>query len=322
MWEFEGRSAADIALELGIKESAVRHTLSRARAGLRRILAERVIDEKRGLTALDLLSVAYRRAGKHGQKASRAAMSLLIVAVAFFGFGSLAQGEFRTSNLLSTTELGSSNGAPETSSSQEGSPNSAQDEVNAERPIDTPPDGKKKVILQSFSSEISNSDFVGLDAEGVPVGFTVADSLGRSGPLFAGQQNSLLTETGLLLSNIVSTRSGATNVLINQSVILDSFGTSYLAEVSVGINGGWQPLLLSFVSSDTERLASGNYLLTAFMMVESALETAIKVPTGTSGTDLSSAPQAISTKLLLDPTKTRILAQAVLVSADSQGDGA
>jgi hypothetical protein len=132
----------------------------------------------------------------------------------------------------------------------------------------------------------------------------------------------MVTETGLLLSNIVSTRSGATNVLINQSVVLDAFGTSYIAEVSVGIDGGWQPLRLSYISSDVERLASGNYLLTAIMVVESALKTTVKVPTGTSGTDLNSAPEFISTRLMLDPTKTRILAQAVLVSADSQGDGA
>jgi RNA polymerase sigma factor (sigma-70 family) len=59
MWEVEGRSTAEIAKELGIKESAVRHTVSRARASLRKVLSELVIDEARGLTALDLLSTTY-----------------------------------------------------------------------------------------------------------------------------------------------------------------------------------------------------------------------------------------------------------------------
>jgi hypothetical protein len=131
-----------------------------------------------------------------------------------------------------------------------------------------------------------------------------------------------VTESGLLLSNIVSTRSGATNILMNQSIVLDAFGTSYIAEVSVGIDGGWRPLRLSYVSTDVERLTSGNYLLAAIMMVDSALETAVKVPTSTSGTDLTSTPGVIATRVLLDPSKTRILAQAVSVSADSQGDGA
>ena len=38
MWEMEGRSTEEIAAELGIKESAVRHTVSRARASLRKVL--------------------------------------------------------------------------------------------------------------------------------------------------------------------------------------------------------------------------------------------------------------------------------------------
>ena len=150
----------------------------------------------------------------------------------------------------------------------------------------------------------------------------MTDSTGSLGQLFFGQSKTINTESGVLISNIASTKSGAVNVLLDQSVILDAFGTSYVAEVSVGINGGWQPLVLSYISSDVERLASGNYLLTAMLMVDSAVETSVKVPTGVTGTDLSSAPEYLSTKVLLDPTKTRILAQAVLVSADSQGDGA
>ena len=54
MWEMEGRSTSEIAAELGIKESAVRHTVSRARASLRRVLSELIIDQERGLTALDM----------------------------------------------------------------------------------------------------------------------------------------------------------------------------------------------------------------------------------------------------------------------------
>jgi RNA polymerase sigma factor (sigma-70 family) len=322
MWEFEGRSAADIAQELGIKESAVRHTLSRARSGLRRILAERIIDEKRGLTALDLLSVAYRKVERHAQKTSKVALSILVLIAAFVGFGSNVQGDSARNNPLSIVTQESSEDSLETSSSQQGSSDSSTDEPKSDRTRESLPSAKTKTSLQSFSVEASSSDFAGLDIDGVPSGFTVADSLGSTGSLFSGQQNSILTETGWLLSNIVSTRSGSTNVLINQSIILDSFGTSYVAEVSVGINGGWQPLRLSYVSSDTERLASGNYLLTAVMMVDSAVRTTVKVPTGAFGTDLSSAPNAIVTKLLLDTSKTRILAQAVLVSGDSQGDGA
>jgi RNA polymerase sigma factor (sigma-70 family) len=93
MWEMEGRSTSEIASELGIKESAVRHTVSRARASLRRVLSELVIDEERGLTALDMLSTSYKKAAEIAQKSSKVALSLLLVVTAFLGFNSLTGNE-------------------------------------------------------------------------------------------------------------------------------------------------------------------------------------------------------------------------------------
>jgi RNA polymerase sigma factor (sigma-70 family) len=93
MWEMEGRSTSEIASELGIKESAVRHTVSRARASLRRVLSELVIDEERGLTALDMLSTSYKKAAVLAQKSSKVALSLLLVVTAFLGFNSLTGNE-------------------------------------------------------------------------------------------------------------------------------------------------------------------------------------------------------------------------------------
>ena len=93
MWEMEGRSTAEIAAELGIKESAVRHTVSRARASLRRVLSELVIDQERGLTALDMLSTSYKKAAEIAQKSSKVALSLLLVVTAFLGFNSLTGNE-------------------------------------------------------------------------------------------------------------------------------------------------------------------------------------------------------------------------------------
>jgi RNA polymerase sigma factor (sigma-70 family) len=89
MWEMEGRSTQEIAKELGIKESAVRHTVSRARASLRKVLSTLVIDEKRGLTALDLLSTSYKKASEIAHKSGRVAMSLVLLITAFLGFNSM-----------------------------------------------------------------------------------------------------------------------------------------------------------------------------------------------------------------------------------------
>jgi RNA polymerase sigma factor (sigma-70 family) len=105
MWEMEGRSTSEIATELGIKESAVRHTVSRARASLRRVLSELIIDEERGLTALDMLSTSYKKAAEIAQKSSKVALSLLLVVTAFLGFNSLTgnEGNVQVSDLAIST---------------------------------------------------------------------------------------------------------------------------------------------------------------------------------------------------------------------------
>ncbi len=93
MWEIEGRSTSEIAAELGIKESTVRHTVARARASLRRVLSELIVDEKRGLTALDMLSTSYKKAAELAQKSSKVALSFILVVTAFLGFNSLTGNE-------------------------------------------------------------------------------------------------------------------------------------------------------------------------------------------------------------------------------------
>jgi RNA polymerase sigma factor (sigma-70 family) len=93
MWEIEGRSTSEIAAELGIKESTVRHTVARARASLRRVLSELIVDEDRGLTALDMLSTSYKKAAELAQKSSKVALSFILVATAFLGFNSLTGNE-------------------------------------------------------------------------------------------------------------------------------------------------------------------------------------------------------------------------------------
>ena len=105
MWEVEGRSTQEIAKELGIKESAVRHTVSRARASLRKVLSELVIDEARGLTALDLLSTTYKKATELAGKSSKIALTFILVLTAFLGLNSLTGNEPNTSITTSSSQL-------------------------------------------------------------------------------------------------------------------------------------------------------------------------------------------------------------------------
>ena len=113
MWEVEGRSTAEIAKELGIKESAVRHTVSRARASLRKVLSELVIDEARGLTALDLLSTTYKKAAELAGKSSKIALTFILVLTAFLGLNSLTGNEPNTSLITtSSSQVNSSQDMP------------------------------------------------------------------------------------------------------------------------------------------------------------------------------------------------------------------
>jgi RNA polymerase sigma factor (sigma-70 family) len=113
MWEVEGRSTAEIAKELGIKESAVRHTVSRARASLRKVLSELVIDEARGLTALDLLSTTYKKAAELAGKSSKIALTFILVLTAFLGLNSITGNEPNTSITTSSSQLLNNQDLPE-----------------------------------------------------------------------------------------------------------------------------------------------------------------------------------------------------------------
>lgn len=112
MWEVEGRSTEEIAKELGIKESAVRHTVSRARASLRKILSELIIDEARGLTALDLLSTTYKKATEIAGKSSKIAFTFILVLSAFLGINSLTGSEPNTAITSSASQLLSNQDLP------------------------------------------------------------------------------------------------------------------------------------------------------------------------------------------------------------------
>jgi RNA polymerase sigma factor (sigma-70 family) len=113
MWEVEGRSTKEIAKELGIKESAVRHTVSRARTSLRKVLSELVIDEARGLTALDLLSTTYKKAAELAGKSSKIALTFILVLTAFLGLNSLTGNESNTTITTSSSQLSNDQDLPE-----------------------------------------------------------------------------------------------------------------------------------------------------------------------------------------------------------------
>jgi RNA polymerase sigma factor (sigma-70 family) len=305
MWEMEGRSTSEIAAELGIKESAVRHTVSRARASLRRVMSELIVDKERGLTALDMLSTTYKKAAQIAKKSSKAALSLILVFFAFLGFNAMPTDSelpvVTTQETISSTEV-TSEVEVATSPTAEASAT----------PVITPAAiAKAQAALEN--AKATTFSFTGLNKAGIPTGFTVTDSSGALGSLYITNRPPVLSETELILSQVAKTDTGAANIFISQQLVSDSQGFSYLPSISYGKAGAWVPLVTKLTYLNSERLLSGDYLVTAIIKVESEVETPVVIPASASGRDLLTAPRQVITRLVLNPGKTQILSQAVYV---------
>jgi RNA polymerase sigma factor (sigma-70 family) len=304
MWEVEGRSTQEIAVELGIREATVRHTVSRARASLRRVMSELIVDKERGLTALDMLSTTYKKASQVAKKSSKAALSLILVFFAFLGFNSMpsdndlpvvtAQENSSSSEVTSVVESIS----PDVEASP--TPNFTAAEIN-------------KAQAAAQNAKATTLSFAGLDKAGIPTGFTVTDSTGSLGSLYITNRPPVLSETELSLSQVAKTDYGAANIFISQQLVSDSQGFSYLPSISYGKAGAWIPLVTKLTYLNSERMLSGDYLVTAIIKVESEVESLVAIPASASGRDLLSAPRQVVTRLVLNPGKTQILSQAVYV---------
>jgi RNA polymerase sigma factor (sigma-70 family) len=302
MWEMEGRSTEEIAATLGIKESAVRHTVSRARASLRKVLSTLVVNEETGLTALDALSTTYKKAAELAQKSSKAALSLLLVITAFLGFTSLTGNEGIPGAVDITTTA-------ETSPSSISSPTPAA--IAATKAAEA---AAKKALIAAINIKAAALSFAGLDNQGIPTGFTVTDAKNVAGKARATKGYSTLGSSGLVVANQFITGSVGPNVLIDQMITVDGTGTNYTANtVNIGFAGSWSSVEIKNIETSFERLSNGQHLVTATIQIGYLNPTDFAIPTGARGYDLGDAPKSITTRLLLNSGKTQILAQAAQV---------
>jgi RNA polymerase sigma factor (sigma-70 family) len=306
MWEMEGRSTEEIAAELGIKESAVRHTVSRARTSLRRVLSELVIDEERGLTALDMLSTTYKKAAELAAKSSKVALSLLLVVTAFLGFNSMTG---REGVLPTVTTQDSSGAAIDADLTESASP----------APSISMPAKKSSTMVSGLYIKSAKATWPGLDSEGIPTGFTVTGEKGPAGTIRVNHNLPEATEEGTILATQAITSGGGPNVAIDQVITVDGNGTKYEVEyISLGIKGVWAVAEARATSVDFERMSNGQYLMTVTISLLSTPTSELSIAVGNRGYDLVGAPKAITTRLLLNASKTQILAQAILIPESAQ----
>jgi RNA polymerase sigma factor (sigma-70 family) len=304
MWEMEGRSTEEIAAELGIKESAVRHTVSRARASLRKVLTTLVVNEETGLTALEALSTTYKKAAQIAQKSSKAALSLLLVITAFLGFNSMTGNEGSVvSTLPSVTAVAK---APATVSQSPSALAAAKAAATA---------AAKKANAAALNAKIAALSFFGLNKDGTPTGFTVTDSKNVAGVARVTKGISSVGTDGIVVNNQFITGSVGPNVLIDQLITVDGTGTRYSANgINIGWIGNWNSVEIKSTDSSIDRLSNGQYLITATFNIGYLNESDFLIPTGSRGYDLVDAPKSITTRILLNAGKTQVLAQAVQVN--------
>ena len=305
MWEVEGRSTKEIAQAIGTSETNVRHVVQRARASFVRILSEWVVDENTGSTALDALAGTYKKAAELAKKSSKVALSLLIVMVAFLGFNSVTGSEFNTPTIIATAKQevpATVNSGAKDNSSQ----TSAEETLSAQR------------IIQDNSAinfRISKSLFAGLSKDGLPTGFSVSDSVGEVGSIGLSTQSTITNPDGyILVSYLQAYGDNVMNLLMSQSITVDGSGTSYFASPSITVAGSWFPLTQTGSASAITRLSNGNYLLTASLYIDSTLDSSLFVP-ATGGLDVDAIPNEITTRIILNSSKSSILAQAINIGA-------
>ena len=302
MWEVEGRTTKEIAQAIGTSEKNVRHVVQRARASFIRVLSEWVVDEKTGSTALDALSGTYKKAAELAKKSSKVALSLLIVMVAFLGFNSVTGSEFNNGSVVSTM----TQEAPASTQSSTPSPTETNLDLSNQKLIED---------NSAINFRTSKSLFAGLSKDGLPTGFTVSDATGSVGPIYLSSQSTIKNPDGYVLVSYAQSQDDSTlNFLISQTITVDGSGTSYSAGPSVTVAGSWFPLTQSGSASTITRLSSGNYLLTATIYIDSTVDSGLFVA-ATGGLDVDAIPNEITARIILDSSKSEILAQAINIGA-------
>ena len=312
MWEMEGRSTEEIAAAIGTTPANVRHVVARSRASFVRILTEWVIDEETGTTALDALSSSYKKAAELAKKSTKVAMSLVLLVAAFLGFNTF---NHKATPLVSPTANVATPSAPSTSPSAVATPSPSAAQT-ATQSATASALSKLDTLTPTVDTKIAAITYSGLGADGIPTGFTVTDLTGDTGKIIIGKPAPVITDNGITLTApVMSYDPKAVNVLINQVITVDGSGTTYTPTASVSMNGGWVALNTSAISTDISRLPDGNYLVSSTIVTVSPVDAGILLPVS-QGVDVTSIPTSISVRLVLNPGKTQILAEAIKVAAN------
>jgi hypothetical protein len=244
-----------------------------------------------------MLSTTYKKASELAAKSSKVALSLLLVVTAFLGFNSMTgrEGVVPVASIQEPTESVAGSAASESA-------------VPAPS-ISMPAKKSSTMVSGVYVKSGKVAAWPGLDEEGVPTAFTVSGEKGPIGKIRVNRNTPVATEQGTILATQAITSVGGPNVMIDQTITVDGNGTKY----EVGVNGSWQVAEANATSVDFERMSNGQYLMTVTISLLSTPTSEFAIAVGDRGYDIVGTPKAITTRLLLNASKTQILAQAVLI---------
>jgi RNA polymerase sigma factor (sigma-70 family) len=306
MWEVEGRSTSEIAAELGIKESAVRHTVSRARASMRKILSTLIVDEKRGLTALDALSTTYKKAAEIAAKSSKAALSLILVVAAFLGFNTLTGREGVVTPDGSAISLPSDKSTTDKSNTDS---TESTDSLDADISVELAAfQDQIKVVSSQISflrQAVAVYNWAGLDASGTPVGFS--SNLGSRATANAQMIKfpNLSTESS---SSIFKVSQNGVDLLLSQDLFyVDGKLTATILPLFAP--GNTQAVITSSEQSVTTGSDGSKLIISSLKLAN----------TGSDG----QSPSAINVRIKVSADGLEILAQSaqILFTGSTQSEG-
>jgi RNA polymerase sigma factor (sigma-70 family) len=302
MWEVEGRSTSEIAAELGINETAVRHTVSRARASMRKILSTLIVDEKRGLTALDALSTTYKKAAEIASKSSKAALSLILVVAAFLGFNTLTGREgvatIDSSPIASPSDKSATNDVVTDSDAVAIDEDIQFELVTFQNEI--------KVVTSQISAlrtAVAVYNWAGLDASGAPVGLT--SNLGSSVTAPA-QLIKFPNLTNTSSSSIFKVNQNGFDLLLSQDLFfVDGQLTASILPISPT-----SQITVSSSKQSVKTLSDGSKLVISSIFLAN---------TGSDG----QAPAVVNVRIKVSADGLEILAQSaqVLFTGSTQAEG-
>jgi hypothetical protein len=175
-------------------------------------------------------------------------------------------------------------------------------------------DVKSSALTSGLALKVLPYNFAGLDANGVPTGFSVTDSAGNFGTMRTTTPTFGSNKNGATISYIATTDDpkGA-YLLLGQTLTLNGTGaTLALDPAAVSVKNTQYSADIVASNTTMSRLDDGSFLITSTNIAKLDLSTGtIGGSPANVGVDLRSAPSQIVTRIHLSSDQTKILGQAV-----------